>query len=313
MNIINGLEISQGEKVLLHVFGDDTSYVEILKSEIENEGGEVRIAFRSRNEIAHRYKQNEKPDFSDYEWCDSAIDVFYHGIRPSAEFPQEKMDDYRTEMMTIMRMLMGKEKYIQLRMPTNENAMEMGIEFDLYKQVLNDAINVDYLKLKERTTETIETLEKYTGVIIRSDNHELVLDFEGRTWFKDDGLGDLPAGEVYIAPVSAEGTILVPKVIVEGDVFEDLILTFESGKLVRCSDDKLLEYIQSAPGDSTSIAEYGIGLNDAISQLTGYALFDEKMLGTVHIAVGMNTTFGGNNDTPLHLDFVVQNDVEYKM
>lgn len=313
MKIINALEIKENEKVLLHVFGEEQDFVGELKKDIEKKNGEVKIVYRSRENLSRKYAEGYTPDYSVYEWCDSVIDIFYYGIRPSSDFPADKMDEYRNEMMTIMRTLMSKEKFIQLRMPTEENAMEMGIDIELYKEVLNQGINVDYIELKKKTAELLDELDKYSGVEIKTGLSVLSLDFKDKSWFKDDGLGDLPAGEVYIAPNNANGIIEVPMVIVEGEKFENLVLTFEEGKLIKCSDEKLLSYIQSAPGDSDLIAEYGVGLNPNISKLTGYALFDEKMAGTVHIAVGMNSSFGGSNDTPLHLDFVVKGEVKYKL
>lgn len=313
MNIIDGLEIKANEKFLLHVFGEKETFVEKLQQDIENMGGEVSVVYRSRNALAKKYGEGYTPDYSIYEWCDSALDIFYYGIKPSEDFPQDKMDDYRTEMMAIMRILMTKKKYIQLRMSTAENANELGMDYDVYKDVFNQAIDVDYTELKKQTSEMIQELENYNGVKIKTGNNVLSLDFKDASWFKDDGLGDLPAGEVYIAPNNANGTLQVPSVIVEGEKFANITLTFKDGRLTECSNEKLFSYIQSAPGDSDLIAEYGIGLNSNISKLTGYALFDEKMKGTVHIAVGMNTAFGGKNETPLHIDFVVKGDVEYKM
>ncbi|MGL5634500.1 MAG: hypothetical protein ACRDDL_05515 [Sarcina sp.] len=55
---------------------------------------------------------------------------------------------------------------------------------------------------------------------------------------------------------------------------------------------------------NTVIAEFGIGLNENVKEIIGYSVLDEKCKGTVHIAIGSNKMFGGNNESSLHFDFV---------
>ncbi len=68
----------------------------------------------------------------------------------------------------------------------------------------------------------------------------------------------------------------------------------------------ILNDLKEAPGDTLSFAEFGIGLNNGTTNLSGHSAFDEKVKGTCHIAIGMNQMFGGNNESPLHIDFVAK-------
>lgn len=140
------------------------------------------------------------------------------------------------------------------------------------------------------------------------DNNKLTFSIENRPWHKDDGNGDVPPGEVYIAPIeeSGEGSILVPQLFLDGTCHKNITLTFKEGTLVESSLPELMEHVKSCPGDSDKLAEFGIGLNKNVKELIGYAAYDEKVLGTVHIAIGMNVMFGGKNSTPLHMDFILQ-------
>ena len=315
-NIVDGMEIRKDESVLLHIFGErETNIVPTLEQEIIKKGGLVSTVYRSRSEILERYQGNYIPNYEAYDLCETAIDVFFYGIGPDPEFPKDKIDDYRTEMMTIVKKLISKEKYIQLRLPTEENAMTVGLPVELYKEMSLKAMAIDYLALKEAASKKVEELKDVKNILIQTKGCELQLNIEGRSWYKDDGLGDYPSGEVYIAPneSSANGSVFVSKLIVEGEVFEDFVLKFKEGTLIACSAENLFDYIKSAPGDALKIAEFGIGLNTNIDTLTGYALFDEKAIGTVHIAVGMNHAFGGLNHTPLHLDFVLDAEIIYNM
>lgn len=313
-HLVKGFEVKENERVLLHVFGSESDIVEALRKEIEKQNGQVSVVYRDREKISENYKAGYIADFSVYETCDTVIDILFYGIRPAVDFPEDKMNDYREEMMTIMKMLMSKEKFIQLRIPTEENAMMVGMPLEQYESLALEAMTVDYDALKKETQACVEAMSDYKTVEIKTDEHKLCFSIEGCQWHKDDGLGDMPAGEVYVAPIvtSANGTIKIPKLNLEGEVFENFTLTFKEGLLTTCSEANLMDYIQSAPGDSSMFAEFGIGLNPNIKQLTGYPLFDEKMKGTYHVAVGMNTAFGGTNDTPLHLDFVFKGDVSFR-
>jgi len=133
--------------------------------------------------------------------------------------------------------------------------------------------------------------------------------------------GNVPSGETYIAPLegSAQGSIVingsVPGRVVPAD--EEIILHFEQGRLVRTEPEKSstvawLEETQfkgaKAKGDAnwSNLAEIGIGLNPAVSKLTGNILLDEKAAGTVHVALGSNTFMGGRVDATIHCDLVIR-------
>ena len=147
-------------------------------------------------------------------------------------------------------------------------------------------------------------------MLFRSEGgHLLTLAYSGRKWYKDAGDGDFPAGEVYIAPLenSANGTFKVDFIHWEGEYHKDVVLTFEHGLLTETSVSQILDDLKMADGNATLIAEFGLGVNPKLNTLTGHSLFDEKILGSCHIAVGMNCLFGGTNESVAHVDFVSKN------
>ena len=83
-----------------------------------------------------------------------------------------------------------------------------------------------------------------------------------------------------------------------------MTLEFEKGKLINCSSEKLMDFINQFPGDKDIIAEFGIGLNENVQSLTGSTIIDEKCIGTAHIAIGMNNLFGEKNSSNFHMDFI---------
>ena len=123
--------------------------------------------------------------------------------------------------------------------------------------------------------------------------------------------GNLPAGEAYIAPVegTARGILVIDGALAGFGVLEHpLRIQVEEGKAVAVSggrEARLLEDIFDRYGPaSRNIAELGLGLNP-LARLTGNVLEDEKVRGTVHIALGDNTTFGGRVEAPSHLDGIL--------
>jgi aminopeptidase len=174
------------------------------------------------------------------------------------------------------------------------------------------------------------------------------LDIEGRRLNPDDGMlspeklvvgdlgGNLPAGEVFVAPVETwgGGTIYCPLTIddlTRGIIIEGVRLKFEDGTLLpdECTAevnqdvlrDTLAKMVETdmekydAP-NALKVAELGIGLNPVIDRAIGYILTDEKIGGSVHVAFGRSDMYGGNVSSNMHWDFVTAPDVtlevEYK-
>lgn len=129
--------------------------------------------------------------------------------------------------------------------------------------------------------------------------------------------GNVPGGETFIAPLEklAHGEFVLNGAFrgVVIDRLHPLLLSFESGELVHLAGpDETLSLLMDVlgwvpgvgPKEPLQLAELGIGVNDGLHELTGNALFDEKMSGTLHIAVGENAMYGGKIRSPLHEDLV---------
>lgn len=136
--------------------------------------------------------------------------------------------------------------------------------------------------------------------------------------FADTGLvhnpgafSNLPAGEAAVAPAAkgTEGELIVDSGMgVRPEDQERTMLSIRDGRAVRIigGDAALRLRRQLAPygPEARLVAEFGIGCSSA-ARICGYALEDEKVLGTIHLALGNNLSFGGKNDVPIHLDAVV--------
>ena len=316
-NIVRGLEIKKNWVVLLNFWGEnnDLAVLDMFALEVAKAGG-IPVRWQQSRELYMAYFR-EVPEenigfldkyFDIFKMADAVVDIFMYGPAPHGDFPKDKFPLYGAYMRKLFGALTeGKDLVVQVRIPTEENAADEDIDYEVYKEAMCSALNIDITKLKEECTSLVNKLEGKNRIDIYSENNRvLTFNLEKRQWHKDDGTGDIPPGEVYIAPIeeSAEGEILVQEVMLEGEKLSNIVLEFKAGKLVKCTSQELMDFIKGFPGDGDMIAEFGIGLNENVKKLTGCALIDEKAKGTAHIAVGMNNLFGGKNVSPLHMDFV---------
>jgi leucyl aminopeptidase (aminopeptidase T) len=188
------------------------------------------------------------------------------------------------------------------------------------RDVLVRGLSADYRAIAERTRRLAEIITSGRAARITSGaGTDLSMSIEERKGLADTGIvhtpGDfsnLPAGEAFVAPVqgSAEGLLVVDGSMAGVGVIKELIkITIEKGEAIRIEGSQVLEEIMEKYGrDARNVAELGIGTNDKV-KLSGSVLEDEKVLGTVHVALGDNSTFGGNVSVPVHLDGIIRNPV----
>ncbi len=177
-------------------------------------------------------------------------------------------------------------------------------------------MRVDWMLLAERTKKLAERINRAGELVVESGNGtRMYFCKKGRMAAADDGLlthpgsfGNLPAGEVYLAPL--EGTskgVMVLEYAPMRKLASPLELVVENGRITEIRGDepfrKELEEKLAESADNGSIAELGIGTNERASRPDNI-LEAEKILGTIHIALGDNSGFGGTVNTPFHEDYV---------
>jgi leucyl aminopeptidase (aminopeptidase T) len=119
---------------------------------------------------------------------------------------------------------------------------------------------------------------------------------------------DVPGGEVYVAPIetSANGTLVIDEHKEHG--LKRIKLLFAEGRIAEFRAEKgcdiFKRLLKNAEGDKDRIAEFGIGTNYGVKPV-GWSVYDEKALGTAHIAIGNNIHLGGVNEASIHVDFVL--------
>ena len=153
------------------------------------------------------------------------------------------------------------------------------------------------------------TTQKGTDILIETGKREIFHN-DGGVFNKRCAFGNLPEGEVDFAPANANGTYIVDASFPEfGKLKSPLIFEVENGVVTKIEGKRAKELkneLDKIGKKAYVVAELGIGINPK-AKITGEVLEDEKVLGTCHIAIGNNLSYGGNNDVPIHLDGVIRN------
>jgi aminopeptidase len=206
------------------------------------------------------------------------------------------------------------------------NATKQGARIASMPSITEDMMRVggltaDYKKVASLTNKVATLLEKCSGVTISTPSGtDLTMSIKGRPADRDTGLfhkpgdfGNLPAGEVALAPVegSTRGTLVIDSLVDAAlglSVTQPLKVVVKDGRarnLIGPDAARLKSLLEAADKNANNIAELGIGTNPK-ARLIGNVLEDEKVLGTVHIAVGDNTSFvGGHTRSNIHLDGIL--------
>jgi len=196
-------------------------------------------------------------------------------------------------------------------------AQEASMSLEEYEDFMFESCLVDkedpiseWKQIEREQKRICDLLDRAETIHILGDDTDLKFSVKGRKWINCSGRENMPDGEVFTAPIenSANGSIRFnyPGIYMSREV-EDISLTFEDGKVVRAKaakGDELLQNLLKVEG-ADRIGEAAIGTNYGIRKFTKNMLFDEKMGGTIHIAIGSSyPESGGTNRSSLHWDIL---------
>jgi aminopeptidase len=211
----------------------------------------------------------------------------------------------------------GTLKWTLLPFPINAQAQEANMSLSEYEDFVYSSCFVDkkdpiaeWQKLSQQQQKLCDFLGEIREIRVTGEDTDLCFRVDGRTWINSDGKRNMPSGEVFTAPLekSASGTIRFTfPGIYAGKEVEDIKLTFAEGKVVKASAAKgndLLQQVLEIDG-ADHIGETAIGTNYGITRFTKNMLFDEKMGGTIHLALGNSyPETGGLNKSAIHWDLL---------
>ena len=216
------------------------------------------------------------------------------------------------------RAAQGLMRWCYTQYPTNAYAQDANMSLEDYWEFMGKACKLDdadplasWCALSDRHQQLIEWLQGRKEVHIIGQDTDLVLSIEGRSFLTCDGHVNFPDGEIFTSPAedSAQGTIrfALPGGY-DGHPVDDIRLRFERGRVVEAhaasGEDFLLNMLAIDEG-ARRIGEFAFGTNYGVREATRNTLFDEKIGGTLHMALGRSyPESGGLNVSSLHWDMV---------
>ena len=218
-----------------------------------------------------------------------------------------------------LRELASKKRWVLTQYPTAAYAADAGMAMADYEAYVASAMFLDradpvraWEDLGRRQAGLAEFLAGVSEIRIEGDGTDLTLSVAGRKWINSDGRRNMPSGEVFTGPVetSANGRLRCSFPVCRGGrELVGIALEFAAGKVVSAraeeGEDYLVSMLDLDPG-ARYLGELGIGLNAGIDRFTGSILYDEKIGGTVHLALGNSyPETGGINKSALHWDLIV--------
>ncbi len=192
---------------------------------------------------------------------------------------------------------------------------------NITQDTMKRTLIADYRKIEQRTKHVAEAIRGAKEArVVTELGTDITMKIFGRDCKLDTGIIDqpglftnLPAGEAYLAPIegTANGRLIADGSCAGvGMISQPIVIVVEDGfaKKITGGDEaeKLNKLVDRFGKDARNIAELGIGTNDK-AILSGSVLEDEKVMGTVHIALGDNISMGGNVSVPSHLDLIIKN------
>ena len=218
-----------------------------------------------------------------------------------------------------LRRAAREHRWTLTQYPTRAYAGDAGMSLADYEAFVTSAMFLDrsdpgaaWRDLGGRQAGLVEFMSRVSSVRIEAEGTDLTLSVAGRTWINSDGRRNMPSGEIFTGPIenSAEGRLRCGfPVCRDGRELVGISLEFHEGRVVAASatqgEDYLRAMLDVDPG-ARRLGELGLGLNSGIHRFTGSILFDEKIGGTVHLALGQSyPETGGINASALHWDLII--------
>ncbi len=212
----------------------------------------------------------------------------------------------------------GELKSCLTQYPTNASAQQAGMSLADYADFVFSACFCDqpdpvaaWKKLSAEQQQYVDFLDTVKTLRVEGPGTDLTVSVAGRKWVNSDGKANFPSGEVFTGPVedSAEGRIVfdVPTLF-QSHAVEGIELEFRGGRVVNASaarGDEMLQSGLDTDERSRFLGEFAFGLNYGITRPTRNILFDEKIGGTIHLAIGAGyPETGSTNRSGIHWDMI---------
>ncbi|MFX1574361.1 MAG: aminopeptidase [Promethearchaeota archaeon] len=282
---------------------------------------EALFKYANDDQLEHvfNFEKNMREEFDAFIW----IDADYNKKKLSSVNPRHLLKYYsspsRKGLSKILdeRSSKGELRYVGCPFPCNALAQEANMDLFSYTEFLNKLLFLDkedpiqeWQKVEKQQNKLVEYLNQVKTIQVKGEDTDLNLSVKGRKWINYCGKLNLPDGELCTGPIedSVNGHIrfTYPGIYMWKEI-KNIYLEFEDGVVINGSADKGEELLQEILKieNANRLGEFAIGTNESITQFTKNMLFDEKMGGTIHCALGKGyKTTGSTNESTIHWDIL---------
>ncbi|MDH5364125.1 MAG: aminopeptidase [Dehalococcoidia bacterium] len=211
--------------------------------------------------------------------------------------------------------------HTKARLEATKSGVRVASMPTITEELMSRTMSADYAKIKERSLKFRDLLSQGSEAHLTTPvGTDLTFSIAGREAIADTGIlhekgafGNLPAGEAFIAPIEGKTSgiaVIDGSMASIGVIKTPIKMVVKDGYVTEISGEAeakaLSELLRDKGKEAKNIAELGIGTNEKATP-SGSPLEDEKVMGTVHVAIGDNSTIGGKVKAPLHLDGIMKN------
>jgi aminopeptidase len=322
--LTHSLSVKKGEKILVTVSGRGADplvkavYVEALKmgAHVMVEGGGQDLSYQfykhaSDEQIGYMPESVVKAKI---EWADAYVRIVAEdNSRELAEIDPVKLTSRAKLLRPLMDPMIDSDRWVLTYYPTHGMAQQAGMSMESLTEFYYDSVLVDYQKMEKDLRAIEKILDTGSEVRVVGKKTDIKINIRGRLAQSCYGERNIPDGEVFVGPVHTE---------VNGEVYFDLPtlayghevrgihLEFVDGQVVRAvaeQGDEALQKMLATDQGARYLGEFAIGANYKITKPMMNTLFDEKIGGTIHMALGRSykeERGGGTNESAIHWDIV---------
>lgn len=327
-NLINySLKLKPNEKVLVEYSFVDNNFLLALQTEafktkampfFKNINKEL---LKATIEMGDETMFNLMADFEEKLYNSMDAIILVHGEENMFDFafvPQHKQQKFESTFGKRIHInIRLKKRWVLLNYPTTGFALSSQMPTRDFRDYFFKVCNLNYQKLSLAMEGLKKLMEKTDEVKIVSPGTNLTFSIKGMPAIKCCGECNIPDGEIYTAPIknSVNGKITfnIPAMH-NGTKHENIVLEFEDGKVVSAlgSHANQLNEIINTDAGSAFLGEFAFGVNPLITRSLNNILFDEKMSGSIHLALGNSypDCFNGNKSA-IHWDLILNQMPEF--
>tara|TARA_Y100000310_G_C20687703_1_gene820163 strand:- start:2294 stop:3370 length:1077 start_codon:yes stop_codon:yes gene_type:complete len=311
------------EKIIISGGPESMDFLVELYKEIILKGAYpiVKVGLPNINQFFYKYAKQHQLEYFPENWFNTIKDCqAYIGINteentkdlnsadPKKLTTRQKITKPISDYVVNTR---DKIRRVTIAYPCLSHAQEAEMSLTEWENFIYKSCLIDWKKFGKKLDKINKKFHNGKKVWLKGENVDLKFSIQNKNSKPDKGEENMPGGEIFMAPVreSLNGYIKFDfPSLYNGKEVADIYLKFSNGKVVEYDASKnkeLLKEVLETDENSSYVGEFGIGLNPNITKFNNNLLFDEKISGTIHLALGMAyKDNGGGNDSAIHWDIV---------